>query len=58
MNYEWMNAGFKNGGGTLPDNLETKTQDGSAEFNWVTDTIYTGAKAISIVHTNSAAAGE
>jgi hypothetical protein len=49
-----QNPGFEDGTGVLPDNWSTYIQNGTSDFSWVTDTIYNGAKAVCIIHADSA----
>ena len=49
-----LNPGFEDGTGALPDNWSTYIQSDTSDFSWVTDTIYNGAKAVRIIHVDSA----
>lgn len=49
-----QNFGFEDGDGTLPDSWTTVISEGTADFQWVTDTFQSGTKSVCIVHSDSA----
>jgi len=49
-----QNPGFEDGSGALPDGWTTVATEGTADFQWVTDTYHSGAKSVCITHSDSA----